>query len=62
MVEDDGETAGCARRTSLTWRDAARELSWAADGPPCGPMAYTEARAPVFYAILVAAHLCFTRF
>jgi alpha-glucosidase len=52
LAEDDGETTdylqGAVRRTTFTWNDAARKLSWSATGNYAGPHGYHDLNVVVF--------------
>src|SRR3954452_17942747 len=52
MVEDDGQTtaylAGAFRRTTFTWNDSTRELSWKVEGPYDGKTVFKQMQVTVF--------------
>ena len=52
LVEDDGLTTaylkGQVRRTTFTWNDARRRLSWRIEGPYAGKDIFTNMKAKVF--------------
>jgi alpha-glucosidase len=52
LSEDDGETMGYAsgavRRTTFSWDDASRRLTWNTDGPFSGPAVYKTVRIELF--------------
>jgi alpha-glucosidase len=54
LVEDDGVTTdylkGQVRRTTFTWNDAARKLSWKTDGPYAGGDVFTDINISVMDA------------
>ena len=52
LVEDDGQSTkylrGEFRKTTFTWKDASRELSWTREGDYAGPHAFQEMTITLF--------------
>jgi len=52
FVEDDGESTqylkGAFRKTTFTWNDATRELSWTSEGSYTGSHAFTQMNVTLF--------------
>jgi alpha-glucosidase len=52
LVEDDGESVqylkGSFRKTTFTWNDSTRELSWTREGDYAGPHAFAQMSVTLF--------------